>query len=139
MHRPSSTGSLPRTAAAQAQKQPQRQPPPAPDAREVGEVVNGSTNPFVEDEEASGSVSVGCRRCLERIPGFRQALPHVHAGFLHAYLSVRAEVLASVKRALDYEYAPIYLTGHSLGGALAQLVRPTGAATTRPSLPANSG
>ena len=44
--------------------------------------------------------------------GISQALPHVHAGFWLAYLSVRAEIFASVKRALDFQYAPLYLTGH---------------------------
>jgi hypothetical protein len=84
------------------------------------------SNPFSDDELESSSVSLSdaCFRCLERLPGFRQALPHVHAGFLHAYLSVRQEVLSAVKAAVEQDYAPLVLTGHSLGGALAQLVSP---------------
>jgi len=40
----------------------------------------------------------------------------VHRGFLDGYNSVRAEILAALKKVLGL---PIYITGHSLGAALA--------------------
>jgi hypothetical protein len=57
------------------------------------------------------------------IPGVRQALPLVHQGFWTAYSSVRRSVIAAVRSALAEAgaNAKLYITGHSLGGALAQL------------------
>ena len=63
-----------------------------------------------------------CRQALAHLPALRHTLPHIHGGFWAAYLSVRAQLLAAFKTALDEQFTPhIYCTGHSLGGALAQL------------------
>jgi pimeloyl-ACP methyl ester carboxylesterase len=43
---------------------------------------------------------------------------HVHAGFLEAWLSVKADLLDCL---LDHRGKKMWITGHSLGGALAQL------------------
>lgn len=58
-----------------------------------------------------------------RTPGIRLALPSVHTGFWNAYASVRAEVAAIVRSALAAAgpAGRLYITGHSLGGALACL------------------
>ncbi|XP_065178312.1 uncharacterized protein LOC135808986 [Sycon ciliatum] len=46
----------------------------------------------------------------------------VHMGFLDAYMSLRAGVLAAVTQLRgQYPQAPINITGHSLGGAIAAL------------------
>lgn len=46
----------------------------------------------------------------------------VHRGFLEAFDSVNAEVLSAVRELLkSFPRAEIYITGHSLGGALAML------------------
>eukprot|EP00935_MAST-01C_sp_MAST-1C-sp1_P001821 g1821.t1 len=45
---------------------------------------------------------------------------HVHAGFLKAYLSVREQISAALQDTLTAS-SKLYITGHSLGGALASL------------------
>ncbi|GMP77663.1 hypothetical protein CsSME_00033859 [Camellia sinensis var. sinensis] len=66
----------------------------------------------------------------ERIGGnFRQEV-QVHSGFLSAYDSVRTRILSLIKQAVEYidngaepqHKWHIYITGHSLGGALATLL-----------------
>ncbi|VFQ59422.1 unnamed protein product, partial [Cuscuta campestris] len=54
----------------------------------------------------------------------------VHSGFLSAYDSVRTKLISLIKQAVGYvdddlEPTPkwhVYVTGHSLGGALATLL-----------------
>ena len=48
----------------------------------------------------------------------RRTLGSVHSGFNRAFLSVQNQVLQHLK---DAEELPLYVTGHSLGGALATL------------------
>src|SRR5262249_15814055 len=43
----------------------------------------------------------------------------VHTGFFQAYWPVREKMFATVRRLLDVKLRPVYITGHSLGGALA--------------------
>ncbi|GKV35330.1 hypothetical protein SLEP1_g43618 [Rubroshorea leprosula] len=71
-----------------------------------------------------------CRLNPERIGGdFKQEV-QVHGGFLSAYDSVRIRIISLVKLAIGYidEIAEplhkwhVYVTGHSLGGALATLL-----------------
>ncbi|KAJ8512451.1 hypothetical protein OPV22_002885 [Ensete ventricosum] len=67
----------------------------------------------------------------ERLSGdFKQEV-QVHSGFLNAYDSVRTRIMTLTKLAVDFESgdesenAPkwqVYVTGHSLGGALATLL-----------------
>lgn len=49
----------------------------------------------------------------------------VHSGFLMAYKSVQEFALAEVRRGIEYNIGsrpfPVFIDGHSLGGALAQL------------------
>ncbi|XP_020586407.1 uncharacterized protein LOC110028767 isoform X2 [Phalaenopsis equestris] len=68
----------------------------------------------------------------ERLGGdFKQEAVQVHGGFLNAYDSVRTRILMLIKLAIGYdeedhlESMPkwnVYVTGHSLGGALATLL-----------------
>lgn len=44
-----------------------------------------------------------------------------HKGFARAYMSISKEVMTFIKRLHDRRPRPIYLTGHSLGGALAAI------------------
>mmetsp|Transcript_5164 Transcript_5164/g.15445 ORF Transcript_5164/g.15445 Transcript_5164/m.15445 type:complete len:813 (-) Transcript_5164:115-2553(-) len=45
----------------------------------------------------------------------------VHSGFSAAYLSVGSDLIAKVKDLYEKKQRPIFLTGHSLGGSLANL------------------
>ncbi|KAI0557956.1 Lipase domain protein [Gracilaria domingensis] len=45
----------------------------------------------------------------------------VHRGFAEAYLSVADEVMHWIKELYDCDPRPVFLTGHSLGGALATI------------------
>jgi len=45
----------------------------------------------------------------------------VHGGFMDAYLSIRSELQQKIVSALLSNPADIYVTGHSLGGALANI------------------
>ena len=46
----------------------------------------------------------------------------VHSGFAYAYLSVRNQIRSAILQLQSrYPSAPIYATGHSLGGAMAML------------------
>lgn len=87
------------------------------------------------------TVSKGAKAIIRAAPIARQALPCVHEGFLKNYLRVRQEIIAAIlsifKRQLDksvdrsrhgeHDEQPLtlpklYLTGHSMGGAFAQLL-----------------
>ncbi len=92
------------------------------------------------------SVSSGAKAIIRATPMARQALPCVHEGFLQNYSKVRRQlieaILAVMKRQLDkaverckndtrdkqgdrvepFTLPKIYITGHSLGGSLAQLL-----------------
>ncbi len=48
--------------------------------------------------------------------------PRIHKGFLHAYLSIKDEVLNILKEETKSKSFKIYCTGHSLGGALATIM-----------------
>jgi len=88
-----------------------------------------------EDMEAEGAyctwLSLACLRrccaancrCFACVPGVRQVLPLVHDGFWSAYASVRPVLRGVVISALADAGpdAHLYITGHSLGGALAQI------------------
>jgi triacylglycerol lipase len=43
----------------------------------------------------------------------------VHTGFFQAYWPIRAKMFTTVQRLLAAKLRPVYITGHSLGGALA--------------------
>lgn len=92
------------------------------------------------------SVSSGAKAIIRATPMARQALPCVHEGFLQNYSKVRRQlieaILAVLKRQVDkalercksgirntkgvsaepFTLPKIYITGHSLGGSLAQLL-----------------
>lgn len=95
------TGTLPRNYSSYSMTHDER-PPPSPS----------------ELTELSNSVFQLCRRSIGQIPCARQALPMVHKGFWSAYSSIRGQLQSSISDALDKEYAPLFITGHSLGGAL---------------------
>ena len=92
------------------------------------------------------TVSTGAKEIIRATPMARQALPCVHEGFLRNYTKVRHELIAAIlsvfKRQLDkavercrqregtscgHNSQPLtlpklYITGHSMGGAFAQLL-----------------
>ncbi|KAL9184484.1 hypothetical protein ACHAXT_002570 [Thalassiosira profunda] len=92
------------------------------------------------------NVSIGAKAIIRATPMARQALPCVHEGFLQVYSKVRREIVETVmfilKRQLDraversqrrtggasgdntqpLSLPKIYITGHSLGGAIGQLL-----------------
>ena len=94
------------------------------------------------------SSSTFARKVLKQTPAVKQTLPCVHEGFLTAYSNIRSQILKSVTSVYHRQLAKsvrrwenrsshlkqgrsvkpffslpkIYLTGHSLGGALAQLL-----------------
>ncbi len=74
-----------------------------------------------EDEGLCQSSLVCLRSLLNHIPIARQTLPRVHAGFLAHYNAVRNQTLQALRRELKRNFLPLQVTGHSLGGALAQL------------------
>lgn len=85
------------------------------------------------------------RKMLKQTPAAKQALPCIHEGFLIAYSNIRSRLLESVvslyqrqlKKSIHrwktstehgkdskafFSLPKIYLTGHSLGGSLAQIL-----------------
>jgi len=87
------------------------------------------------------AVSHGAKAVIRATPMARQALPCVHEGFQQSYMTVRKQlieaILSVMKRQVDKaiersRYAgnanepitlpKIYLTGHSLGGCLSQIL-----------------
>ncbi|GLD93593.1 hypothetical protein PINS_up002185 [Pythium insidiosum] len=59
---------------------------------------------------------------LAKIPILNMALPRVHSGFWNAYASVRGELREVIRLVLDENPGvAVYITGHSMGGALAVL------------------
>lgn len=59
-------------------------------------------------------------RC--RVPGDRTSLVKMHTGFFNAVASVLEEVLRELVDLLEGNIVPIYITGHSLGGAMAAIL-----------------
>ncbi|DBA04956.1 TPA: hypothetical protein N0F65_006958 [Lagenidium giganteum] len=60
--------------------------------------------------------------CAAKIPILNMALPRVHSGFWKAYASVRTELKEVVRLVMDENPGiTVYVTGHSMGGALAVL------------------
>lgn len=97
----------------------------------------------VAERSAVTTVSLGAKAVLRATPMVRQALPCVHQGFQEAYMRMRKEVWISLlgilqrqlrksvdRTKIDHEYGQkeplclpkIYVTGHSLGGSIAQLL-----------------
>ena len=84
------------------------------------------------------SLKQGANKLLKKAPLARQVFPRVHNGFLQCYSRIRTEVIEKVlqviKRQLNQSLQrshdtliplsipKIYICGHSLGGALAQLL-----------------
>lgn len=58
---------------------------------------------------------------LSRLLGPKYSAARVHRGFADAYLSVAQPLVARVRALLKKKARPVYLTGHSLGGALATI------------------
>jgi len=73
---------------------------------------------FVRDElEVAAEITR-----LNRIPGLKHALiGYVHTGFWEAYSCVREQIHRTVRQYLMEDDYQLFLTGHSLGGALASL------------------
>lgn len=108
-------------------------------------LLNRSTSYDSSDQEQStllpAAVSHGAKAVIRATPMARQALPCVHEGFQQSYMKVRRQLIESIlsvmKRQVDKaikrsRYAgnanepitlpKIYLTGHSLGGCLSQML-----------------
>jgi hypothetical protein len=98
-----------------------------------------------ESQSTLAAVTTGAKSVIKAVPVARQALPCVHEGFLEAYAHIRQEVLEGVMDVLQRQFRQavfrakmeadsdiaanvglvlpkIYITGHSLGGSLAQLL-----------------
>lgn len=58
---------------------------------------------------------------FSRLLGPKYSAARVHRGFADAYLSVAQPLVARVRALLKKKARPVYLTGHSLGGALATI------------------
>lgn len=58
---------------------------------------------------------------LQKIFGRSYETAKIHKGFAMAYASVSHRVMRSIKRLIDEHPRPVFLTGHSLGGALATI------------------
>ncbi|OQR97938.1 hypothetical protein ACHHYP_09435 [Achlya hypogyna] len=62
------------------------------------------------------------QHCAARIPILNLALPRVHSGFWKAYEAVRDDLKETLRLLLqDEPELSVYVTGHSMGGALAVL------------------
>jgi len=93
---------------------------------------------MVQNETAEGIKTSGAEKILKTVPITRQAFPCIHSGFQYAYFKVRDEIINSVLKVYQRQLGKalercsenssplklpkIYLTGHSLGGALSQLL-----------------
>ncbi|ETV85361.1 hypothetical protein, variant [Aphanomyces astaci] len=61
-------------------------------------------------------------RWASRVPVLNLALPRVHSGFWKAYAAVRSDLKETLRLLLDdHPDLTLYITGHSMGGALAVL------------------
>jgi len=103
---------------------------------------SASYEPPSDQEQSTllpAAVSHGAKAVIRATPMARQALPCVHEGFQQSYMKVRQQlieaILSVMKRQVDKaiersRYAgnepitlpKIYLTGHSLGGCLSQIL-----------------
>lgn len=102
-----------------------------------------STRSQHEKLSMMGGVSRGAKAALRATPVTQQALPCVHLGFLRAYLHLRQKLIEGVLEVLQRQLnnavtrvrlseataenvslvlPKIYITGHSLGGSLAQFL-----------------
>lgn len=78
----------------------------------------------VDVEAGAADMPAGVRRespRLLRLLGPKYSAARVHRGFADAYLSVAQPLVARVRALLKKKARPVYLTGHSLGGALATI------------------
>lgn len=58
---------------------------------------------------------------MKKIFGSKYLRAKIHQGFSTAYMSVMDEVVDRVRRLRAKKFRPVFLTGHSLGGALATI------------------
>jgi len=80
-----------------------------------------SPRPGGKKLKKKGGCMQGIRRLANAIPCLRNTVPRVHVGFATAYKNIRTHVLKAVKTAQMKEYAPLYVTGHSLGACIGAL------------------
>lgn len=66
-------------------------------------------------------LDVRSKNLQEFLPGLRQSF-YAHSGFAERYAALRSDVMKSVEKMLeDHPDARLEITGHSMGGALAQI------------------
>ncbi|KAH9127723.1 hypothetical protein LEN26_000022 [Aphanomyces euteiches] len=71
---------------------------------------------------AANSCRARAMRWASRVPLLNLALPRVHSGFWKAYAAVRNDLKETLRLLLDdYPDLTLFMTGHSMGGALAIL------------------
>lgn len=91
--------------------------------------VSGTAGYVVAGDDIIAVVFRGTENTLDWKTNFRiqfvvlQGGVEVHAGFFQAYLTIRDELFKRIKELLEppQEPRPVYLAGHSLGGAIAMM------------------
>ncbi|PXF47655.1 hypothetical protein BWQ96_02517 [Gracilariopsis chorda] len=58
---------------------------------------------------------------LKKLFGTRYSYGKLHRGFAHAYLRIADQIVQNVQTLRERKMRPVFLTGHSLGGALATI------------------
>lgn len=97
---------------------PALHPTPLLGAMATGAELMNATGDFVREGVLGTAHLLG----VDRLPYMRRLLRgHVHQGFWEAYLPVREQVAQLVYRALVQRHGRVFVTGHSLGGALGTL------------------